>query len=579
MKKPNILTQLPPEAKKGQLVTLDFEMFNQIQGKLHRPTGNFACISVKLEDDPNVYQLYDEKDLRKLVRVVGKGTWVFHNALYDLRQFRRYATVQPRYIHDTMLMDQSMQGGLYKTFGLADLTRRWLGRSMEKETREHFYTATEMTPEMKTYAAIDVINTEEIALNQIRFYKGDSGLKAYIHADEPMIFPMLDLQGFRVDAEGWEIMVKEFARKGREIEDELDLNVYAYAKVKDRIAKQEKLKLMDTRNETLVEYADRPFIAKIIEARMYRKASGTYGMKWLEENVEADGKVYASYNITGTDDQGISTGRMSCNNPNMQNIPQRKLPEYRERFLASFGHVLEVWDVAQQEPSITAYHSQDKRLIAALKAGESLHLAVAREIYDNPALTKSSNKLEYGHGKAINLGLTYGLTSYGLAKRTKLTLEQAEAMIRKYFSKYNGVHSYIQIQRQKGARDGYVTTALGRRSYLNLYDKKWENNAINAPIQGGAADFTKIWSRKTWEGIRAAGLPQTTVGYIHDETVRDTPKEFVRESGPIVEAAFCEAADFLYKNIPFAVEKEYGRSWAAKSIEAEMVTLDEEGDE
>jgi len=152
-------------------------------------------------------------------------------------------------------------------------------------------------------------------------------------------------------------------------------------------------------------------------------------------------------------------------------------------------------------------------------------------------------------------------------------------MIRKYFMKYSGVHSYIQTQRQKASRDGFVTTALGRRSYINPYDRKWENNAINAPIQGGAADFTKIWTYKTWALARSAGLPPTTVGIIHDETVRDTPKELIKQSTPIVEAAFCETAEFLYKNIPFEVESEFGRSWAAKSIESEMIMLDDEGDE
>lgn len=566
----NIIAGLPPEAKKGQLVTLDFEMFGQDVNKLHRPNGRFACISIKLQGDPNIYQLYDEKDLRKLVRVANKGTWVFHNALYDYRQFRRYAEVKPRFTWDTMLLEQSMTGGLYQNYGLADLTRRWLNRTMEKETREHFSTATEMTPEMKRYAAIDVINTEEIIIRQLAKWQNDSGFRAYTDADEPMIFPLLDLQGFRVDVEGWEKMAREFERRGREIEGEIGFNVYSKAQVLAALKKRERLHLKNTKAETLLEYADRPLVAQILEARMYRKASSTYGVKWVEKNVEEDGKVYSDYRITGA-----LTGRMSSADPNMQNIPQRKLPEYRKRFLASEGNIMEIWDVSQQEPCITAYHSQDRNLISALKNGEDLHLAVARAIYDNPNLTKA-DKLERGHGKAINLGLTYGLTPHGLASRTGMTPEQSEAMIRKYFSRFNGVHSYIQIQRQKAARDGFVTTALGRRSYINPYDHKWENNAINSPIQGGAADFTKIWGRKTWEKTRAAGLPPTIVGFIHDEMVYDMPKAVAKEMEPIIQAAFNETAAYLYKNIPFAVEMERGRTWAAKSIEAEMITLEED---
>jgi DNA polymerase I-like protein with 3'-5' exonuclease and polymerase domains len=566
-----IVAGLPPVAKKDQLVTLDFEMFDQEKGRLHRPTGSFALISVKLESDPTVYQLYDEKDLRKLVRVVDKGTWAFHNAVYDLRQFRRYAAVKPRFIWDTMLLEQSMRGGLYQNYGLADLVRRWLGESMEKETREHFYQKRDLTPEMLRYAALDVIKTEAVLLKQTEVYTKEAGFAAYKHADEPMIFPLLDLQGFRVDVEGWEQMAKEFECRGREIEEELGFNVYSKNQVLAALKKRENLNLTSSAAKVLEEFLDRPLVRKIIEARMYRKAASTYGIKWLE-NVEGDGKVYSDYHITGAD----TTGRMSSSGPNMQNIPQRKLPEYRARFLASDKHIIGVWDVAQQEPSITAYHSQDKRLIEALIAGVSLHEAVARDIYDDPTITKHGDKLRYGHGKAINLGLTYGLTPYGLSARTALSLERAEEMIKKYFMRYSGVHSYIQTQRQKAFRDEYVTTALGRRSYVNLWDRKWENNAINSPIQGGAADFTKIWARKTWEGTISAGLPPTAVGYIHDETVFDTPKEIVRDMEPIVQQAFDNTAEFLYKNIPFKVEYEYGRSWAAKSIEAEMITLDEE---
>ena len=385
----NIVAGLPPVAKKGQLVTMDFEMFDQEKGKLHRPTGSFALISTKLQGDPTVYQLYDQKDLRKLVQVTKAGTWTFHNATYDLRQFRRYATVRPRYIVDTMLIEQAMNGGLYQNFGLADLTRRYLNRQMEKETREHFYQKREIDPQMKRYAAIDVINTEEIALLQLAKYENDPGFKVYTHADEPMIFPVLDMQGFRVDVAGWETMVKEFERQGRAIESEIEINVFAYAKVKDRLATRYKIHVDSTANEILVSLLDdargeaKSFIEQIILARMYRKAANTYGLGWLEKHVEADGKVYSDYKITGAD----KTGRMSSAGPNMQNIPQRKLPIYRTRFLASEGHVIGVWDVHQQEPGITAYHSQDRNLIAAIKAGEDLHLAVARAIYDNPALT------------------------------------------------------------------------------------------------------------------------------------------------------------------------------------------------
>ena len=561
-----IITEFPPEVKKGQMVCFDFETFGQEQRKIHRPTGTFACISVAIEGDKNVYQLYEHTDLKKLERIIHKGTWVCHNALYDLRQFRRFATIKPRFMWDTMLADQSMQGGLYQTFGLADLSRRWLGKVMEKDVREDFSTLTEMTPAMKKYAAQDAMSTLEIALLQRATYSDDPAFKAYTVADEPMIFPVLDLKGFRIDVGAWEQMVKEFSETAQALEAELGINVMSHVQVKAK-AKTLGLHLQDTSAVTLVEFADHEFIQKVIEARMYRKAVSTYGMTWLEA-VESDGKVYADYHISGAS----TTGRFSCSDPNMQNIPQRKLPVYRSRFIASDGHVVEVSDIAQQEPCITAWHTQDAHLLQAIRNHEDLHLAVARRIFNNPSLTKE-DKNERSMGKAVNLGMSYGLTPFGLAARQKLELPEAEKIINQYFRNFGGVFSWIGQQRQMGHKKGYVQTALGRRSYLNLYDRKWENNAINSPIQGGAADFMKVWARKTWEKCERQGLPHSTVAWVHDETVSDIPRDCLKETRKLQNVAFQETAELLYKGVPFSVETETGKSWAAKSLSTEQVEI------
>jgi DNA polymerase I-like protein with 3'-5' exonuclease and polymerase domains len=565
-----ILNQFPSEVKKGQLVSMDFETFGQTDGKLHRPNGQFACISVMVDGDPNVYQLYDQHDLNKLVKVVGKGTWVMHNALYDMRQFRRYSRVAPRYIHDTMLVDQAMLGGYYQTFGLGDLSRRWLGKPMEKETRDDFATANEMTPQMKKYAAQDVITTLAIAKLQIEKYEGDPAFRAYRLADEPMIFPILDMPGIRVDVGNWDAMIRGFDAKAVQIEDELDINVFAYAKVKQRLAQAHQIHVPDTKNETLIGYLDSPFVAKVIEGRMYRKASSTYGIKWIENNVESDGKVYADYHITGAS----TTGRMSCSGPNMQNIPQRRLPAYRSMFLASQGNVIRVSDIHQQEPCILAWHTQDRRLLEAIRNHEDLHLAVAREIFNEPGLTKD-DKEQRAVGKMINLGTSYGLTEFGLATKLNISQDEAKAFLNSYFRKFSGVHAWIQMQRQTGFRQGYVKTSLGRRSWLNPYDHAWENNAINSPIQGGAADFTKIWARKIWEKCNKQGVPYTIVAFVHDENVDDIPRDCLKESNRIQKEAFEEAAELLYRGVPFEFESEYGKSWGAKSIAAEAVDIEE----
>jgi DNA polymerase-1 len=426
-----------------------------------------------------------------------------------------------------------------------------------------------MTSQMKKYAALDAVRTLEIALLQREKYEGDPSFKAYTVADEPMIFPVLDMPGMRVDAGNWQAMVDEFTMSARILEDELGVNVMSPAQVKEA-ARKMGIHLIDTSASTLMEFADREFIAKVIEARMYRKAVSTYGTKWLEDNVESDGKVYADYHITGAS----TTGRMSCSNPNMQNIPQRRLPKYRSMFLASDGNVIRVSDIHQQEPCILAYHTQDARLLAAIRNHEDLHLAVAREIFENPKLTKE-DKDERAVGKMINLGTSYGLTEFGLATKLGISEEKAQAFLHSYFRKFSGVFGWISQQRQMAFLQGYVKTALGRKSYINPYDSSWQNNAINSPIQGGAADFTKIWARKVWEKCNREGVPYTIVAFVHDEDVDDIPRDCLKASNRIQKEAFDETAALLYKNVPFEFESEYGKSWGAKSIAAEMIDLNE----
>lgn len=567
-----ILNELPPEPKKGEFVCLDFETYGQTEGKLHRPTGTFACISVNLEREPDtVYQMYDAHDLKKLYTNIKHGTPVYHNALYDLRQFKRYVHLRPQFVWDTMLVEQSMFGGLYQNFSLADLSRRWLGRPMDKDVREDFIQAVEMTPAMKKYAAQDVVSTMKIALLQRSAFDDDPFFKAYTVADEPMIFPVLDLPGIRVDVEHWERMVSGFQDEATRMESELGFNVKSTQQCQKALAKVG-LHIHSTAQDILEEYRhEYPLVESILTTRMYRDAVSKYGMKWLEQNVESDGRVYADYHITGAS----TTGRMSCSNPNMQNIPQRKLPEYRSCFIASDGHVIKVYDVVQQEPCILAYHTQDARLLDAIRKHEDLHLTVARRVFNNPSLTKDDREKRH-IGKTINLGTSYGLSAYGLAAKLNISETEAQSFLTQYFRNFSGVHAWINQQRQQGYQRGYVTTALGRRGYLNIHDRGWENNAINSPIQGGAADFTKIWARRTWEKCKRAGLPYAIVAWVHDETVSDIPRAVVKEFSKVQDEAFQEAAELLYKDVPFSLEAETGKSWACKSLDSEAEEIEDD---
>jgi DNA polymerase-1 len=558
-----LLTEIPPIAKKGEFVAMDVETFGQKDGKVHRPTGTFACLSIALERDPDTrYQIYDHHDIKKVLSASKAGTWVFHNATYDLRQLRRFATIEPRFIWDIMLVDQSLYGGYYTYFNLKDMSRRWLDIIVNKETREFFSTMTEMTKDMKIYAADDATHTVQIAMKQRDEFEDTSRLDVYRKIDEPMIWPVLDMPGVRIDVGAWTAAVQGFEQKAAELQDSLGFNVNSPMQVLKALGKAG-LHLRSTGADVLKEYTNYDLVARILEARMYRKAASTYGIAWLEENVESDGMVYPSWHITGA-----NTGRMSSSNPNGQNIPARKLPIYRTFFIPTPGHVMTIEDVTQQEPCILAYESKDPVLLAAIERGEDLHQAIADAIKQPRSI-----------GKAINLGIGYGLTASGLSSRVGLSEEEAERIITHYFNRFRGVFSWISSTRNFANQHGYVQTASKRRVHVNVYDSQWQNNAINSPIQGGAADFTKVWVRQFWEGCREEKVPYSLCLIVHDEQVKDPHKDALRETNEVSSEAFRRTAETLYKGVPFRFEREVGRSWAAKSSKEEAYNDEEETSE
>ena len=549
---------LPDKMTADRFVGLDIEVFGQTDGKLHRPNGTFACISVCIEGSDDVYQIYDTKQLDKLFIRIENGTWVFHNSLYDLRQLQRYTKIESRFIWDTMLVSQTMYGGYYRNHRLQHLVRRDLGIVMSKDIRKDFSTLTKMTKEMKEYAALDALYTVKLAVKQKEKFHDDPAFKAYLNIDEPMIWPVLDMPGICVDSDNWRRMADEFVQKAKSVEQELGINTMSPAQVKLFLSEQG-IHVKSTGKEILEGFPDNEDIQNILLARMYRKAVSTYGIRWLDTNVEDDGKVYSSYNVTGA-----KSGRMSSSYPNMQQIPARKLPQYRDLFVASPGNVMLIWDVAQQEPCITAYESQDSELLRATSNKEDLHLTVARAIFDDDTLTKEKNKEKRNVGKTINLGTSYGLSEYGLDRKLNCGLDTAKDFLHKYFLRFKGVFNWIAYTRQQAARQGYVTTAAGRKIYINLHSKGWQNLAINSPIQGGAADFTKMWVRNIWERCKEAGLKYTLNLIVHDEIGMDVPKELQSEYEKIISDAFNYTAVTMFPGILFRADGESGRTWSCK---------------
>jgi DNA polymerase-1 len=311
-----------------------------------------------------------------------------------------------------------------------------------------------------------------------------------------------------------------------------------------------------------------PVADMILENRELSKLKSTY-VDALPAAVDSNtGRVHTSYNQTGA-----VTGRLSSTNPNLQNIPIRTEEGRRVRngFIAAKGCVLLSVDYSQIELRIVAHMSGDETMLAAFKAGEDIHTTTAAAVYgiELEAVTKEMRR----HAKAINFGLIYGMSAFGLTRSTDLTLGESEKFVKAYFEKFPGVKKYLDGMRQLAAQQGYVETLLGRRRYFPALQGKLnqqlknreEREAINAPIQGTAADIMKIAMLKIPPALQAAGLKAKMLLQVHDEIVLECPQKEMEQTARLVQETMTDA---YLMSIPLSTEARSGQSWGGmKTLE------------
>ena len=550
-----IIKGLPREAQKGELVALDVEVYGQ-KKPLHLPSGEFACLSVSFPKAGENYQFYDHHDIKDALERLKDGTWCFHNAMYDIAQLRRWAKIAERPVWDTMLMELGLFGGYYETFSLDALSRRYLGKGLKKDERERFGEVTKMDRRLEQYAIADSRATIQVMKEQGKYIaKERLDPMWYWDIDMPAMWAVMDFEPIKVNVDAWLRLADDMQVLGELADEELGFNSGSSQQTLAELKKAtgnnriKNTNANDTLMPLLAELIDNGkteqavFLQKILDARMYKKAASTYGKKWVENWVHEGGLVYPGWRITGTE-----TGRMACREPNIQNIPARRLPQFRSLFISKYkrGRLM-VSDVSQQEVRINAFFSKDKGLLEAFERDEDIHQWVA------DALDVDRRK-----GKDLNLGMSYGMTEHGLAKRTGQTKKEAKIMLSKYFRRFRGVRAYINQKRAEALRYEKVHTATGRPIWMNTYQSQWENNAINSPIQGTAADHTKLalvlmreYSKSKFSATMA----------IHDEIVNDLQPGEAKEQKAIALAAWVDAGERIVKGVPMKVDIKTGRDW------------------
>ncbi len=306
--------------------------------------------------------------------------------------------------------------------------------------------------------------------------------------------------------------------------------------------------------------AKHPVVGEILEYRGVKKLLSTY-IDALPKLINGKtGRVHTSFNQTVT-----ATGRLSSSNPNLQNIPIRdeQGKEIRKAFIASEGHVFMSADYSQVELRLMAHLSQDENMLAAFNADHDIHAATAANIYKVPIEEVTSDMRR--KAKTANFGIIYGISTFGLSERLGVSRAEAKELIDGYFMSFPGVKDYIDTTIENARRDGYVETLLHRRRYLPDINSRnanvrgyAERNAVNAPIQGTAADVIKIAMVKIADRLKREGLKAEMLLQVHDELNFNVPLDEVERVKTLVKE---EMEGAMALSVPLRVDIGVGQNW------------------
>lgn len=419
-----------------------------------------------------------------------------------------------------------------------------------------------------------------------QLYEVFKPLLAEAHVDElarevefPLIYVLADMErcGVRIDQEMLKsasaVLEKDILTLQQRIFDQAgvtfniaspkQLGEVLFDKLKlDPKAKKTKTGQYKTGEDVLTALAHKSDIVKdVLEFRQLQKLKSTY-VDSLPALVNPEtGRVHTSYN------QAVaSTGRLSSTNPNLQNIPVRTMRgrEIRRAFISrDEHHVLLAADYSQIELRLVAEMSQDPGMLEAFAQNLDIHLATAARVYGVPLEEVTPDQRR--SAKAVNFGIIYGQTAFGLSQNLGISRQEAAAIIEQYFQQYPGIKQYMNDTIQAAREQGYVETLLKRRRYLRDINSAnqtvrgyAERNAINAPIQGSAADMIKVAMIRIHREMAERQLRGKMTMQVHDELVFDVPKEEVPVFRELIERQMKSA---LEMSVPILVEIGEGQNW------------------
>ncbi len=505
-----------------------------------------------------------------------------HNIKYDAQVLANYG-IQVQAVDDTMLLSYVLECGLHG-HGLDDLSDMHFEHKNIKFKEVAGAGKSQVTFDLVPldkaldYAAEDADMTWRLhTLLKPRLVE-ENMVTVYETLERPLIGVLVDMErhGIKVDAAELKRLSDDFAVRQDELMEEVhelagrDFNVGSPKQLGEVLfdemglpgGKKGKTGAYTTGAEVLEKLAAEGHVLpqKVLDWRQLAKLKSTYTDALTAQINPDTGRVHTSYSMAGT-----STGRLASSNPNLQNIPVRTEEgrKIREAFIPETGCKLLSADYSQIELRLLAHVAGIDTLIDAFRSGDDIHALTASQVFGVPV--EGMDPMVRRQAKAINFGIIYGISAFGLARQLDISNGEASDYINAYFERYPGIRTYMDQTKEEARNQGFVSTLFGRKCHVRgIGDKNpsmrnfAERAAINAPIQGGAADIIKRAMIAMPDALETAGLKAKMLLQVHDELVFEVPEEELNATSDIVKNTMENAAKL---DVPLIVDSGIGDNW------------------
>ena len=509
---------------------------------------------------------------------------VGHNIKFDIQVLHKYNVKVSSPIYDTMVAHYLINPDM--RHNLDTLSESYLNYSpisieslIGKKGKNQISMRDVSIDKITDYASEDADITLQLKSIFDKEIEVNNLSKIFYDIEIPMINVLseMETEGIKIDTSYLEKLDKEFEEDLEKLKKEIfkksgeefnlnspkQLGEILFDKLK-LVSKPKKTKTgqYSTSEEVLSSLAnDHKIIEDILEWRSLDKLQNTYVKSLPNEVSSLTNRVHSSFNQTVT-----TTGRLSSNNPNLQNIPIRTAngQKIRRAFIPrGSDYILMAADYSQIELRVIASISNEKNMIDAFVNNQDIHTMTASKIYNVDP--ENVTREQRGNAKTVNFGIIYGVSAFGLSQQTDLNRSESKVMIDNYFLNYPGLKKYMSDQIDFARNNGYVETIMGRRRYLqninsqnNMLRSSSERNAINAPIQGSAADIIKIAMININSELKKQSLKSKMLLQVHDELVFDVHKSEKDQIKDIVKTTMESAVKL---KVPLKIDLEFGKNW------------------